>query len=101
MYLIDSDVLIDAKNRHYGFDIVPGFWRWLERAHDDGRVFTVERVSQEVLAGKDELATWMAARPASFVLKPGPDDQAALRTVAEWANAAPYRPGVAANFGSE
>jgi len=98
MYLIDSDVLIDAKNRHYGFDIVPGFWRWLERAHDDGRVFTVERVSQEVLAGKDELADWMAARPASFILKPTPADQAALQTVAEWANAAPYRPGVAAGF---
>lgn len=98
MYLIDSDVLIDAKNRHYGFDIVPGFWRWLERAHDGGRVFTVEQVSQEVLAGKDELAAWMAARPASFSLKPGPDDQAALQTVAEWANAAQYNPGVAAGF---
>lgn len=98
MYLIDSDVMIDAKNRHYGFDIVPGFWRWLERAHDDGRVFTVERVSQEVRAGQDELATWMGERPASFILKPGPDDQSALQAVAEWADTAPYRPGVAAGF---
>jgi len=98
MYLIDSDVFIDAKNRHYGFDIVPGFWAWLERAHDDGRVFTVERVSQEVLAGADELADWMAARPASFSLKPGPADQAALETVSQWAMAAPYRAGVAAGF---
>lgn len=98
MYLVDSDVLIDAKNRHYGFDIVPGFWRWLERAHDDGRVFTVERVSQEVRAGQDELASWMTARPASFSLKPGPDDQVALQTVSQWAMAAPYRPGVAAGF---
>ena len=50
MYLLDSDVFIDAKNRHYGFDIVPAFWDWLSQAHADGRVFTVERCAQEVLA---------------------------------------------------
>jgi Domain of unknown function (DUF4411) len=39
MYLLDSDVLISAKNLHYAFDLVPGFWSWLEQAHRDGRVF--------------------------------------------------------------
>lgn len=33
MYLIDSNVLIEAKNRYYAFDIAPGFWTWLEQAH--------------------------------------------------------------------
>ncbi len=26
MYLLDANVFIDAKNRYYGFDIVPAFW---------------------------------------------------------------------------
>ena len=30
-YLLDSDVFIRAKNDHYGFDLCPGFWEWLER----------------------------------------------------------------------
>ena len=48
MYLIDSDVFIDAKNRHYGFDIVPAFWTWIEQQHRAGRVYTVQRVADEV-----------------------------------------------------
>jgi len=32
-YLLDSDVLIRAKNDHYGFDFCPGFWDWLEAAN--------------------------------------------------------------------
>ncbi|PMD04330.1 DUF4411 family protein, partial [Brevibacterium paucivorans] len=26
MYLLDANVLIEAKNRYYAFDIAPGFW---------------------------------------------------------------------------
>ncbi len=33
MYLLDANVFIDAKNRYYGFDIVPAFWDWLQQAH--------------------------------------------------------------------
>lgn len=79
MYVIDSDVLIDAKNRHYGFDIVPAFWSWIEQQHREGRVFTVQRVADEVLAGADELADWMDAQPASFRLSAGPEDQPSLQ----------------------
>ena len=37
MFLVDSNVLIEAKNRYYAFDIAPGFWRWLDIAHGKGR----------------------------------------------------------------
>ena len=50
MYVLDSDVFINAKNRHYGFDIVPAFWEWLDQAHADGRVFTVTACADEVMA---------------------------------------------------
>lgn len=30
MFLLDANVFIEAKNRYYGFDICPGFWRWLD-----------------------------------------------------------------------
>ena len=44
-YLLDSDVLIQAKNAHYGFDICPGFWAWIERKYQSGQAFSVERFS--------------------------------------------------------
>jgi hypothetical protein len=99
MYLLDSDVFIQAKNRHYGFDIVPAWWDWLEQAHRAGRVFTVEACRNEVVAAGDELADWMAARPPAFSIKPRPRDQPSLRRVAEWAaGPSQYRQGAISEF---
>lgn len=65
MYLLDSNVLIEAKNRYYAFDIAPGFWAWLDRAHDNGFACSIEAVRDELLAGNDELAEW-ARRHSDF-----------------------------------
>ncbi|AYD90972.1 DUF4411 family protein [Actinomyces sp. 2119] len=58
MYLVDANVLIEAKNRYYAFDIAPGFWTWLEHAHEQGTVFSIEKVGEELRRGDDELAEW-------------------------------------------
>ena len=34
-YFIDADVLIRAKNLHYGFDFCPAFWDWLVASNED------------------------------------------------------------------
>ncbi|MGL5830452.1 MAG: DUF4411 family protein [Angustibacter sp.] len=98
MYLLDSDVFIQAKNGHYAFDIVPAWWDWVEQAHRIGKVFTVAACREEILAGSDELAEWMKAQPASFALKPQPDDQSPLQRLSEWAVRGPYQQGAAAQF---
>jgi len=98
MYLVDSDVLIDAKNRHYGFDIVPAFWDWLGREHQAGKVFVVQRVADEVLAGADELAAWMKAQPASFKLAPTAADVPSLTSVSQWASSAGYQAAAVSAF---
>ncbi|GED86019.1 DUF4411 family protein [Streptomyces sp. 6-11-2] len=58
MYLVDSNVLIEAKNRYYAFDIAPGFWAWLDFAHANQIVCSIEPVKAELVEGGDELATW-------------------------------------------
>ena len=98
MYLIDSDVLIDAKNRHYGFDIVPAFWEWIEQAHRAGRVFTVQRVADEVLAGGDELADWMRRQPASFRLTRWLGRPARTEHLSQWATGVGYTQAAVATF---
>ena len=50
-YLLDADVFIRAKNDHYSFDTVPGFWDWLHNANARGDVFSIQRVRDELLAG--------------------------------------------------
>lgn len=56
MYLIDTNTLIEAKNRYYHFDICPGFW---EAILTNNNIKTIEMVIQEIKDGKDELKDWI------------------------------------------
>ena len=90
-YLLDADVLIRAKNLHYGFDLCPGFWDWIAQANEDGRVFSIEKVQDEIRAGEDELSEW-AAEHAELFLAPSQDTIAALGEVADWVANQDYTP---------
>ena len=74
-YLLDSDVFIQAKNLHYGFDFCPAFWTWLENANAAARTFSIEKVGTELQAGDDDLSAWATARGPGFFL---PADNAVL-----------------------
>lgn len=43
-YFVDANVLIEAKNRYYAFDIAPGFWKWLNQEHAQGTVFSQVKI---------------------------------------------------------
>lgn len=97
-YLIDANVFIQAKNLHYGFDFCPAFWDWLVEQNRAGEVASIEKVADELHAGGDELADWVAARDDGFFL--GPDNAVvpALRTVGDWASGDTYEPAAVATF---
>ena len=82
-YLLDSNIFIQAKNLHYGFDFCPAFWDWLEASHTSGKVFSVEKVGDELISGSDELAEWAARRGRSFFLAPDPSMIPALGRVSQ------------------
>ena len=65
-YLIDSDVLIEAKNRYYGFDFCPAFWEWLVVQNKIGKVASTKKVKDELCIGNDNLASWAKARGDEF-----------------------------------
>ena len=97
-YLLDSDVFMEAKNRHYGFDFCPAFWDWLTVNNAGGLVFSIEKVGDEIKAGSDELADWAAARDAGFFLKPDAAILPALRSVSNWASEQRYVPAAINTF---
>jgi hypothetical protein len=97
-YLLDANIFIQAKNLHYGMDFCPGFWEWLVKANAAGRVLSVEKVGDELLAGHDELATWAGERGEAFFLPPDDPTIAALTTVAEWVRKQNYRPAAVNEF---
>lgn len=61
MFLLHSNVFIEAKNRYYAFDLAPFFWEWLDELCEQ-EVRTITNIRDELLDGSDELADWMRDR---------------------------------------
>lgn len=97
-YLLDADVFISAKNLHYGMDFCPAFWDWLIDSHDKGKVFSIEKVGDEIRAGADELSDWAGQLKAGFFVKPDADSLRALVRVSEWVTANGYEPAAINTF---
>jgi hypothetical protein len=97
-YLLDANVFIQAKNLHYGFDFCPGFWDWVDQAHADGLVYSIDSVRTELIAGSDDLAEWAKQRTASFFLAPDATTVPSLQAISTWANGAGYEPAAVAGF---
>lgn len=97
-YLLDANVFIQAKNLHYGFDFCPAFWEWVERENDAGRVFSIERVGDELKAGADDLAAWADRRGNALFLPPDAAMLTALPQVSTWVASQNYAPAAVNTF---
>ncbi len=97
-YLLDANVFIQAKNLHYGFDFCPAFWDWLIEANNAQKVFSIEKVSNELVAGNDELAKWAIERGSSFFLPPDSQTMDALGQVSQWVVKQGYEPAAVNTF---
>lgn len=84
IYLLDTNVFIQAKNLHYGLDFCPAFWEWLVTKNKDGRLFTIDRVVDEIKTGVDELTTWIEQQDEQFWLKTDGKMTPQLGTVSQW-----------------
>lgn len=92
MYLLDSNILKEAKNRYYGFAICPGFWEWLRRGSGSALLGSVSKIRDEINDGdeEDELRVWINdGRPLEF-FAPDAETIAAMKEVTRWVMAQDY-----------
>jgi hypothetical protein len=75
MYLLDSNIFIEAQNRYYANDICPGFWDWLDDANRRGLVASIGEVYEELSDRTDPLAQWIRERRDSGWFLDVADDQ--------------------------
>lgn len=97
-YLLDANVFIQAKNLHYGFDFCPAFWEWVLTQNEAGKVFSTEKVGDELRSGNDELAAWANELGEEFFLPPDAPMLTSLGTVSRWAASANYEPAAISTF---
>ncbi len=97
-YILDANVFIQAKNLHYGFDFCPAFWDWLIETNKAKKVFSIEKVGDEIEAGDDYLASWADERSADFFLKPDAQTAVEFANVSRWATSQNYEPAAINTF---
>ena len=97
-YLLDSNIFIQAKNLHYSFDFCPAFWEWIDMEHAKKKVFSIEKVRDELIGGDDELAEWAKERGSDFFLPPDNVVVSSLAMVSTWAGSGDYEPGAVSQF---
>jgi hypothetical protein len=97
-YLLDSNIFIQAKNLHYGFDFCPAFWEWLDSNNATGTVFSIEKVRDELIGGGDDLADWAKARGPEFFLAPDSAVVPSLAAVSGWAGGGGFDAGAVSQF---
>lgn len=89
---------MQAKNLHYGFDFCPAFWEWLITQNTAGKVFSIEKVEDEILAGDDDLAQWSKERGSGFFLHPDDKIVACFPAVSAWVSTQNYQPAAVNTF---
>src|SRR5690348_7002126 len=95
-YVLDANVFIEAKNKHYGMDFCPAFWDWLLTAQKKGLVCSIEAVLDELKQqpeedeDEDELSKWVKGAGNCLFL---PHDEQMVKefpAVAMWAHGQRY-----------
>jgi hypothetical protein len=97
-YLLDSNVFIEAKNRHYSFEVCPAFWDWIDWEHTNCKIYSIAKVKDELTQGNDELAQWAEKRGSDFFLPLTETDRKSLDALSKWANESNYEKQAISKF---
>lgn len=83
LYLLDSNVLIDANRDYYPIERVPEFWEWLKAMGEAGQVKLPEEMFEEIVLPRprdpDSLVEWLRVNRNAMIL----DEEAAQDLVVE------------------
>lgn len=80
-HLLDSNTLIEAKNRYYGMSICPGYWSWLLHQHQALEIASIVPVRDELAKGNDELTKWVKENSTIFEEASDADTQVAFANI--------------------
>ena len=84
-FLLDANAFIEAKDRYYGFDVCPGYWSSLLVQHDSKRLFSIDRIADELNEQDDVVKQWIENEvPDTFFKKT--EDQAVIDKFQEMVN---------------
>lgn len=66
-FIIDTNVLIEAYQRYYSFDIAPIFWDSILKEIKNGNIIIIDRVANEIEKGDDKLKNWVCGKCKNYI----------------------------------
>lgn len=86
-YLFDTNIFITSKNQ-LPYDVWPTFWQRIAELIRYGKIFSSEKVREEIEQGNDELTTWMREKSTatSFYIPLDRDILEQYAITQNWAN---------------
>lgn len=98
-FLLDTSVFVQA-HRNYSLDLFPSFWKFLIDQANLGRLFSIDRVCDELARGNDDLKDWAQEKFAQFFQCSATQDvMFCYPQVIQWANdQGQYLPGAKTAF---
>lgn len=73
-FLVDANTFITPYRGYYPFDLAPKFWRNLEGKIVDGSIVILDKVFDELYAGRDDLSEWLSnINPCTQIIHKNPD----------------------------
>jgi Domain of unknown function (DUF4411) len=67
IYIVDSNFFIDAHRTRYPIDVAVNFWLKVKQLADEGKIFSIDKVRDELYDRNDELEQWCRANlPNNF-----------------------------------
>ena len=83
-YVLDTNVMIEAYQRYYAFDLAPKFWGELHSRFSSGDIGSIDKVRAEILRMNDDLSAWVTSRPVAFVSSGDSDIIAEYSRIISW-----------------
>lgn len=87
IYLLDANSFIEAKNRHYRMNVVPGFWEWLTTQQQNISLQSIIPVFDELTISKgnpDDLALWAIKNKSLFISTTNQEIQQEFASIANY-----------------
>lgn len=85
LFVLDTNIFIEAHRRYYAHDLCPGFWECLRYHCRQGRVLSIDRVRTEILRNQDRLAAWVRQAPDNlFVSSAEPSVANVFTKMMDW-----------------
>jgi len=75
LYVLDTNVFIQAHRVSYPLDIATSFWNVFSHLADEGKIISIDKVRDEIEQNDDELKEWVESNlPNAFFKSTNVDD---------------------------